>query len=45
MRILERLKARVALALREAKFVMDQIRMGVSADAAIEDSVKRAFGK
>jgi len=45
MRILERLKARVTLALREAKFVMDQIRMGMSPGEVLEDSTKRAFGK
>lgn len=45
MRILERIRARVALALREAKFVMDEIRAGVPLGDALEDSTRRAFGK
>lgn len=45
MRFLERLKARVDLAKKEAKDVRDQLKMGLPPGEVVEDSVKRAFGK
>jgi hypothetical protein len=45
MGFFQRIRDRVSLALREAKFAYDQFRAGIPPEMITEDSVKRAFGK
>lgn len=45
MRILEKVRNRVALALKEARDVKTQIQAGADPGRVIDDSVKRAFRK